>query len=101
MIEINDHLLQAKIACATGNYINGIAAACPPLDWHYDRGKLTGHIPWLDYDDPESVARQWAAALGLGGGMDTGYGTREFSGSNGGLAVCIWYVSDREEFERK
>src|SRR5688572_22363508 len=101
MVTIDKHGLHDTINDAATRFVNQAAPGLPAICWTYrDDGTLAGHFGEYEYDDPEAVAQQWVKALGLTE-ADEDSAIRVFAGSNGGLKIEVWYVTDRDEFERK
>lgn len=103
MIEIDRYSVQSALDAAASKYVNGLAPL-PPLAWTFDRDasghyELSGQVSDMDYDDPAAVAQLWVAALGLGDAVEM-YSTRQHCGDDGGMQIRVWYVTDRDAFER-
>lgn len=105
-ITIDKHGLFAALNAAAARFLHETAPDLPQLSWtitcfYVDMPRLAGYIENWPHTDCAGVAQQWAEALGLGPAADTDYGTRQFVGTNNGFDVQIWYVADRDVFDRE
>ena len=109
-LTIDARVLERVLDDAASKHINALAPDLPPLWWNQRWLISLPHWPILsgrvDHDDPQTVAEQWVARLGLSEVPEPLSGTRSWTGKalksfGREYSVDIWYVANREAFEAR